>query len=112
MERVMMAGHVFIVRADIRKLACDAWLMPCSRTARPDGIWFLPDHTGPSAGEPFEDSGRRTQPLPGAPPGLPQPWITRVGGSRRPVRWYVEGAVEFLAAAGEQFAAAKRPPLF
>jgi hypothetical protein len=37
-----MAGHVFIVPGSIRRLACDAWLIPCSRSAKPDR--FRPEH--------------------------------------------------------------------
>src|SRR5262245_53719686 len=107
-----MAGHVFVVRADIRKLACDAWLLPCSRTARPSGPWFLDDHQGPRGGEPLAEDGPRTQPLPGIPGGRPRPWLTRVGGSNRPVRWYVQGAVEFLEAAARDLTAAGTSPLF
>ena len=47
-----MPGHVFIVPGDVRRLACDAWLVPCSRRATPhrfrpphwpdDFPWFTP----------------------------------------------------------------------
>jgi hypothetical protein len=36
-----MPGHVFILRGDIRQVACDAWLIPCDRRGRADR--FLPD---------------------------------------------------------------------
>jgi hypothetical protein len=105
-----MAGHVFIARADIRKLDCDAWCLPCSITARPTGAWFLKDHAGPREGERFPDGGHRTQPLPGVAADQPQPWLTRVGSRSRPVGWYVAGAVEFLETAATAIAAANRPP--
>ena len=105
-----MAGHVFIVRADIRKLDCDAWCLPCSLSARPTGNWFLDDYPGPRKGDRFPEGGHRTQPLPGVPAEQPQPWLTRVGSHSRPVRWYVDGAVEFLEAAADDIAANSRPP--
>ena len=91
-----MAGHVFIVRGDLRKLACDAWLMPCSRNAWPEPYWFLDDHTGPRHGPRFEDGGPRVQPFPDWPSQQPQPWLGRVGSRGRPIAWYVDGAVEFV----------------
>jgi hypothetical protein len=105
-----MAGHVFIVRADIRKLDCDAWCLPCSQSANPTTNWFLDDYPGPRKGPRFPDGGARTQPLPGAPAGQPQPWLTRVGSHSRPVRWYVDGAVEFLDAAANDIASNNRAP--
>lgn len=105
-----MPGHVFIVRGDLRKLACDAWLMPCSRDARPEAYWFLQGDTGARRGIRFVDDGSRVQPLPGWPKERPQPWLGRIGGFQRPVQWYVDGAVEFLHAASD--ALDHRTPLF
>ncbi|MFO0851836.1 MAG: SIR2 family protein [Gemmataceae bacterium] len=106
-----MSGHVFIVRGDLRQLACDAWLIPASRSARPGDEWFLPGYDGPRRGEPFADGGPRVQPLPG-PTGHPRPWVGRIGSSDRPVGWYADGAAEFLDAAAAAIVAAGRPPLF
>lgn len=33
-------GHVFIVHGDLRKLYCDAWLLPCDEDARPHPHWL------------------------------------------------------------------------
>lgn len=96
-----MAGHVFIVRGDLRKVACDAWLMPCSRKAQPQSYWFLPGHPGPWDGPMFEDGGPRVQLLHGWPDRLPQPWLGRVGGFHRKPEWYAAGGVEFVHAAAE-----------
>jgi hypothetical protein len=41
-----MPGHVFILRGDIRLLACDAWLIPCDSRARPSRANFLPEAVG------------------------------------------------------------------
>src|SRR5262245_6127026 len=108
--RWRMAGHVFIVRGDLRKLACDAWLVPCSRSARPQGYWFLNGHEGPWGGPEFADGGSRVQPFPGWPEGQPQPWLGRVGSWGRKIEWYVGGAVEFIHRAAD--ALAGRPPMF
>jgi hypothetical protein len=109
---VNMAGHVFIVHGDLRRLACDAWLIPTSQKARPGSEWFLPGYDGPRAGTPFADGGPRVQPLPGHAPGRPCPWLGRVGSYDRPVTWYADGAAEFLAAAAADLTTAGRPPLF
>lgn len=107
-----MSGHVFIVRGDLRRLACDAWLMPCSRNARPMGGWFLPDDDGPRWGTPFTDGGPRVHPLGDPAPGRPRRWLTLIGRSRQAGSWYADGAAEFLDTAAADLAAAGTPPLF
>ena len=79
-----MPGHVFIVPGDVRRLACDAWLVPCSRRATPhrfrpphwpdDFPWFTP-------GDDDQDwwtRERRVFRLPNAPQGEPAPWMVNV----------------------------------
>ncbi len=107
-----MPGHVFIVRGDLRKLACDAWLISCSRKARPGNEWFLPEYDGPRQGTPFVDGGSRVQPLLDAAPDRPRPWLGLIGSWGRPVSWYADGAAEFLDAAAAAIANAGQPPLF
>jgi hypothetical protein len=107
-----MSGHVFVVRGDLRKLACDAWLVPSSRKARPGDEWFLPGYDGPRHGTPFADGGPRVQPLLDPAPGRPRPWLTLIGSYDRPVSWYVDGAAEFLDAAAGAIASAGERPLF
>jgi hypothetical protein len=87
-----MRGHVFIVRGDLRKLACDACLIPTSGRARPGSEWFLPGYDGPRQGEPFADGGPRVKPLLDPAPGRPRPWLGRIGSHGRPVSWYADGA--------------------
>src|SRR5687768_1810056 len=101
-----VSGHVFIVRGDLRQLACDAWLMPCSRNARPMGGWFLPDDDGPRRGEPFTPDGPRAQALGDPAPGRPRRWLTRIGGRAKAGSWYADGAAEFLDTAAAAIAAA------
>jgi hypothetical protein len=107
-----MPGHVFVVRGDLRKLACDAWLIPTSRRARPGDEWFPPGYDGPRQGQPFADGGPRVQPLLDPAPGLPRPWLGQIGARGRPVSWYADGATEFLDAAAAAIASAGEPPLF
>ncbi|HEY1068260.1 MAG TPA: SIR2 family protein [Pirellulales bacterium] len=96
-----MPGHVFVVRGDVRRIACDAWLMPCDRRARnPE---FLPDHLRDFADWPeppadFHHSGRRVLPIPAWPADEPRPWLVHVGGRPgAPRDWYVEGLRQALA---------------
>ena len=107
-----MAGHVFIVRGDLRKLACDAWLVPTSRKARPGDEWFLPRYDGPRAGRTFAHDGPRVQPLLDPAPDRPRPWLGHIGWWGQPVSWYADGATEFLDAAAADFVAAGTAPLF
>ena len=107
-----MPGHVFVVRGDLRRLACDAWLIPCSRRARPGSEWFLPGYAGPRQGEPFDYEGPRVQPLHGPVPGLPQPWLGLIGSGGRPVGWYADGAVQFLDTAAAAIVESGEEPRF
>src|SRR5436190_8763727 len=107
-----MPGHVFVVRGDLRGLACDAWLIPTSRRARPGSEWFLPGYDGPRQGTPFADGGPRAQPLLDPAPGRPRPWLGLIGWWGQPVAWYADGAAEFLDAAADAIARAGEPPLF
>ncbi len=107
-----MAGQVFIVRGDLRKLACDAWLLPTSGRARPGSEWFLSGYDGPRQGTPFADGGPRVQPLLDPTPDRPRPWLGRIGSRGKPVSWYAGGAAEFLDAAAAAITAADALPLF
>jgi hypothetical protein len=44
-----MPGHVFVVRADIRRLVCDAWLLPTDGRPHVTSGWFeTPPEAGPA----------------------------------------------------------------
>lgn len=105
-----MPGHVFVARGDLRKFACDAWLMPCSKSAQPESYWFLDDHAGPRKGNAFVNNGPRVQPLSGWRSLEPQPWLGRVGSFGREISWYVDGAIEFVHRAADSLM--NREPLF
>lgn len=91
-----MKGHVFVVRGDISKLACDAWLTPCDYEAKPERKWIPSFWKGPFEGSPFQQ-GQRVQKLPNWPEKMPQPWLTNVGGTdNTQVEWYIKGVADFL----------------
>jgi hypothetical protein len=107
-----MSGHVFIVRGDLRQLACDAWLIPCSRSARPGYEWFLEGYTGPREGQRFVDGAHRVQLLSGTAPNRPRPWLAWIGRGAQEVSWFTDGADEFLDAAARAIVVDQTPPLF
>src|SRR5262245_46926901 len=37
-----MAGHVFVIRGDIRRIVCDAWLLPTDAVPHVEPGWFRP----------------------------------------------------------------------
>jgi hypothetical protein len=81
-----MPGHVFIAPGDVRRLACDAWLVPASRKARPEH--FLPEHwkqLKPDFDWPVPDDGdgwwrfqRRVFRVENQPEDEPQAWVVNV----------------------------------
>jgi hypothetical protein len=97
-----MAGHVFVVKGDLTRIACDAWLLPCGPDTRPEPDWL---HTTPGADRvrfPEADADwrrekRRALEVDTWPEDSSRPWVVNVGpDGERPIPWYVEGATEFL----------------
>lgn len=110
-----MSGHVFIVHGDLRRLSCDAWLMPCDASASPLERWLgWPEGTSPRLARQLRPArwhaaGERTFPVQGWPTDLPQPWLTMVGGAPHDgFSWFAQGAAQFLDRAARALAA--RPP--
>lgn len=104
-----MPGHVFILHGDLRRLSCDAWLMPCDISAQPLAQWYEepePPPEGFTWGEPpagWGDEGRRTLRVQGWPAERPQPWLVNVGsGPGTPNPWFVDGARQFLEEVGRE----------
>lgn len=128
-------GHVFVTQGDIRRLVCDAWLMPTGRRVFVMPYWFRDDvrealgprlidvqfgHLHPKHEIPAEYSAGtlRSYPFPAYPGtdhGAPQPWITNVGGNQnQPVAWYLEAVDQFVrqaAAAGVRTSGRAKPLL-
>src|SRR5437588_2115233 len=109
-----MPGHVFTVRGDLRRLACDAWLMPAGADGRPQDKWLLPsdpprDWPEPPAG--WRDGRRRAVPVEDWPDDAPRPWRVNVEGDEStPPEWYLEGVRQFLRRA--RAALRRRPPRY
>lgn len=96
-------GHVFIVHGDLRKLCCDAWLMPCGIESIPNKPWleWPPNVTTTlqwSAPPPDWHGDRlRVKKLTGWPDEYPQPYLTNVGADTpRRLEWFIAGAVQFV----------------
>jgi len=106
-----MPGHVFIVRSDLRRLAVDAWLLPCGYDAQPlqtwvDGDWSLSWPVPPPA---WRARSLRTLRLDGMPAGRGTPWLTHVGGGYRVgIPWFMEGVRQFADAAAADLAGRSR----
>jgi hypothetical protein len=101
-----MAGtpHLFIVRADLRELIADAWLLPADRAlnvsrswsaARPPGLDLidLPADWG--------HDGVRVARVPGEGRAC---WVGNVGRRGQPADWYAEVGRQFVRAAATELA--------
>src|SRR5919108_701962 len=109
----MVQGHVYIVRADLRRLACDAWLMPCGIEARPLPHWLLPGWKvsgWPAPPHDWDEERLRVLKVHGWATSLPQPYLVNVGQYAAPASWYVEGARQFLETVASEVC--RRPSLF
>jgi hypothetical protein len=103
-----MSGHVFILRADVTRLACDAWLMPCGwNTYQPnpsfrppsDPLWL---YTPLDRAQRVEKVAAR-EPV---PPHTPQPWRVVVGRRNQDpqtIDWYVDGVRQWFEALRPEF---------
>lgn len=104
-----MAGHLFVVRGDLLRLACDAWLLPTDEALHVTGGWWQDPplaerlrargashkwQSGPWV-KVFTE-GRRAVRLDDAPG--PRPYLTQIGASGEGADWYVSGVVEFIDA--------------
>ena len=103
-----MPGHLFIVRGDVTRLACDAWLLPCDVRGRPRAQWL---EGTPGADEPrwpalppeWLGGEQRALEVTEWPADAPRPWLVNVGaGEWTDVRWFVAGAGEFLDRVAER----------
>jgi hypothetical protein len=94
----VVAGHLYVVQADLRLLACDAWLLPRDRD-----LWVT-EGWGPELAERVAAHGRpaswgagvRAAPL-SAADQRPQIWLGDTGGSgRESFDWYRVAIGEFI----------------
>ncbi len=84
-----MAGHLFIVRGDLTKLACDAWLMPTGFNLKVERYWLQPEPKGflaaiktlrASLPETWLTGEQRVMPVPFWPDDRSRPWLVNILG--------------------------------
>jgi SIR2-like domain len=115
-----MSGHLFVVRSDLTRLACDAWLVPSDallsvehpwRTALPDSISAREELQAFAPGD--FGRGRNVFALPGTEGG-PIPCVANIGGIS--LEQQPERVVEFLDIALAKVSSSRIPgrdvPLF
>lgn len=97
-----MAGHVFILRSDLTKLLCDAWLMPTDPFLDVNPHW-IKDVAGkrldwkPIATPKWSNGEARVMEIPNWPAGQPKPWLVNTGAtSLEDGKWYADGVAEFF----------------
>jgi hypothetical protein len=99
-----VAGHLFIVRGDLRRLVCDGWLMPAGRDGRPETKWLELDAPEPPWPEPpadYRHGRRRVLEVTDWPAEKPRPWLVNLdAGPDAPAEWFLDGVRQFFAAAG------------
>lgn len=100
---VHSSGHVFILRGDIRRLACDAWVLPCDGQGRVEPSWVAwPPGADRELAPPvpfphWTREGERARKLEGWPAHLPEAWALHVElDPTVPGSWLVEATVEFV----------------
>ena len=117
-----MGGHLFITRGDIRRLACDAWLLPTAEGLRIEELWTRDDarlqravgdeiHRSAVAAEPnWGNHGVRSVRMLARDGLLPEVWLGNVGGhGGTDVAWIVEAVVEFVQRAEKPLARSLDP---
>jgi len=101
-----MEGHVFLLRGDLTKLYCDAWLMPTDRKLHVMRHWRMgvpglrSDWKPSPPTDDWLNVARRVMEVKDWPVEEPRPWLVNTGAARgsRPVAWYTEGVRQFFEA--------------
>lgn len=111
----MSAPHVFVARADLMRLACDAWLVP-GGTGGPGSTWkpALPPKEQRLAPPPgWGDPGApRARLWADVDDGTPLPILTNITATNRQgPAWTVQGARDFLQVATAELRRRRRRPL-
>lgn len=91
------SGHVFVIQGDLKKFACDAWLLPTDDQFSVTSTWR--GAHGITVGiqtdqEPWQRDERvRLMPQ---PPGSPLLWLGLVGKGGATANWFVDAAEAFI----------------
>lgn len=100
-----MSGHIFIAEGDVRRVACDAWLLPTDVTGRVNRVWGdgMPDLAArirSLRGDPQLRAGQRVIELPNdidAGASSPSVWAVDSGGTGvEEAEWYADGVAAGL----------------
>lgn len=105
---VPLRPHVFVTRADLTKLACDAWIVPTDRNLSVTRGW-QPAAGRPEKAPPGFDAGRPRafveQPAPGD--YRLRVWTNLGADFGEPIQWFVDGACEAITLAARQLLGAR-----
>lgn len=91
-----------MVHGDIRRIACDGWLMPCDDQWAHEADNWYPKYVRNWTAQPAETFAENSigriadWPPPGAPKHLSQPWLVDVVGVEQPISFFVERALRFV----------------
>lgn len=108
-----MSGHLFIIRGDLTRIACDAWLMPTGYELTVEDYWltFEPDGFRDALGKlrgnlPSEwaTGEERVSPVPFWPPERSRPWLVNIIYQEK------ERLIEAVRAFVERVLAEGKPP--
>ena len=98
----MDPGHVFVVRGDLTKLACDGWLLPTDSVFDVTASWSAARATDLTP-QPWR-VGERVRRVPGVAAGRPQPYYTNIHRGPNRLEGFVESARDFVRFAREGLA--------
>lgn len=95
-------AHIFLVHGDIRRIACDGWLLPCDDAWAHESESWYPTYAQHWHARPAETFANESiaridaWPPPGAPKRLSRPWFADVVGVNQPISFFVERACRFV----------------
>ncbi len=104
-----MPGHLFVLRGDLTKLACDAWVLPTDGALNVEHYWLegVPLELRQALSQPRPDwEAHRAVPVENWLPNAPRPWLVNVLGSfdrlANALSRFVEGASQLKPRHGRQ----------
>jgi SIR2-like domain len=101
----MMAGHFFIVRGDLTRLACDAWIMPTGYQIRVEDYWLKPGPDGfqdelakmrHHLSEQWKNGDERVMPVPFWHRDKSKPWLVNIIYRRNEKHRLIEAVSAFV----------------